>query len=91
VADAVAHPGGDGLDAKVIAVPDRLEQRDASGRHPQAGPAQFLARGRRWGSRHAPHPSPVKANPSRKRMTQVETMFPLNWIDASPPSWIDAC
>src|SRR5690348_1091722 len=41
VADTAAHPGGDRLDAEVVAVPDGLEQCDAGGCHPQAGPAQF--------------------------------------------------
>ena len=40
----VAHPGPhpfrDPVDAEVVAVPDGLEQRDADGRHPQAGTAQ---------------------------------------------------
>jgi hypothetical protein len=39
MAYAIAHPGGDRLDAEVITVPDGLEQRDAGGRHPQAGTA----------------------------------------------------
>jgi hypothetical protein len=39
VADAVAHSGGDRLDAEVVTVPDGLEQSDPSRRHPQAGPA----------------------------------------------------
>ncbi len=39
--DAIAHPGGDGLDAEVVAVTDGLEQGDAGGRYPQAGPAQL--------------------------------------------------
>jgi hypothetical protein len=44
-AHAVAHPGGDRLDAEVVTVPDGLEQRDAGGRHPQAGTAHFLGGG----------------------------------------------
>ncbi len=38
VAYAITHPGGDRLDAEVVTVPDGLEQRDAGGRHAQAGP-----------------------------------------------------
>ncbi len=37
-----AHPGRDPLDAEVVAVADGLEQRDADGRHPQAGIPQLL-------------------------------------------------
>src|SRR6516225_10188553 len=40
VADAIAHPRGDRVDAEVVTVPDGLEQCDAGGRHPQAGAAQ---------------------------------------------------
>src|SRR5438477_10260971 len=32
MADAIAHPGGDRLDAEVVTVPDDLEQCDARGR-----------------------------------------------------------
>jgi hypothetical protein len=39
MADAIAHPGGDRLDAEVVTVPDDLEQCDARGRHPQGGTA----------------------------------------------------
>src|SRR5215472_7381092 len=45
MAYAIAHPRGERLDAEVVTVADGLEQRDAGGRHPQAGVPQFLGRG----------------------------------------------
>jgi hypothetical protein len=42
MAHAIAHPGGDRLDPKVVTVPDGFEQCHARGRHPQAGTAQLL-------------------------------------------------
>ena len=39
MAYAIAHSGGDRLDAKVVAVPDGVEQGDAGGRHSQTGTA----------------------------------------------------
>src|SRR5581483_11700135 len=84
--DAAAHSGGDRLDAEVVAVPDGLEQCDAGGCHPQAGPAQFLGGGRSGGRRHDAHPNPAKAKLSRKRVTQVETLLTsLIWTDALQP------
>jgi hypothetical protein len=56
VADAIAHPGGDRLDAEVVTVPDGLEQCDAGGRHPEAGTAQLLGGGRSLGSGHDAKP-----------------------------------
>src|SRR5207302_9717366 len=44
MADAIAHPGGDRLDAEVVNAPDDLAPREAGGRHPPAGTAQML-----WG------------------------------------------
>ena len=43
MANAIAHPGGDRLDVEVVTVPDGLEQCDAGGRHPQAGPRSSSA------------------------------------------------
>jgi hypothetical protein len=53
MANAIAHSGGDRLDAKVVTVPDGLEQGDTGGGHPQAGAAQLVGGGRRpgWGHR----------------------------------------
>ncbi|GAA4799683.1 hypothetical protein GCM10023220_29850 [Streptomyces ziwulingensis] len=42
VADPVAHTGGESLGTEVVPVPDRLQERDASGRHPQSDAAQVL-------------------------------------------------
>jgi hypothetical protein len=42
----------------VVATPDGLEQRDAGGRHPQAGPAQLLSDGRSRRCGHGPNLSP---------------------------------
>ena len=52
MAYAFAHPGSDRLDAKVVTVPDGLEQCDAGGCHPQAGTAQLLGGGRDPGRGH---------------------------------------
>ncbi|GAA1879210.1 hypothetical protein GCM10009753_03040 [Streptantibioticus ferralitis] len=45
MATALAHPGGDLLDAEAVTVPDGLEQHAAGGLHPQAGTAQLLGGG----------------------------------------------
>jgi hypothetical protein len=58
VAYAVTHPGGDRFDAEVVTVTDGLKQRDADGRHPQAGAAQLLGGGRRLGYGHSANLSP---------------------------------
>ena len=56
VAHPGPHPGRDPVDAEVVPVPDGLEQRDADGRHPQAGTAQFIGGGRDVGRRvHRPN------------------------------------
>jgi hypothetical protein len=55
VTHAFPHPGGDLLDTEVITVADGFEQRDAGGRHPQAGTAQLLGDGRSPGCGHAPN------------------------------------
>jgi hypothetical protein len=52
MADAIAHSGGDRLDAEVVTVADGLEQCDAGGRHPQAGTAQLLRGARSLGCGH---------------------------------------
>jgi hypothetical protein len=52
VAHTSTHLGGDRLDAKVITVPDGLEQRHPGGRYPQAGTAQFLRGGGSLGRGH---------------------------------------
>jgi hypothetical protein len=70
VADALAHPAGDRLDAEVVTVPDDLEQHDARGRHPQAGTAQLLGGGRGLGCGHGPKLTLVNTNDSRQRMVQ---------------------
>lgn len=44
VTHSIAHARGDRLDSKVVTLPDGLEQRDASGRHPQASTAQLISR-----------------------------------------------
>jgi hypothetical protein len=45
-----AHPGGERLDAEMVAIPDGLEQGDAGRRHAQAGLAQLVGgrRNLRW-------------------------------------------
>ncbi len=63
--DAIAHPGGDRLDAEVVTVPDGLEQGDAGGRHPQAGPAQLLGEGRSPGCGHGVKPIVINTNNPR--------------------------
>src|SRR5258707_11782012 len=45
MADAIAHPDGDRLDAKVVTVPDDLEQCDPRRRYPQSGTPQLLGGG----------------------------------------------
>jgi len=70
MAYAIAHPGGDCLYAKVVTVPDGLEQREAGGRHPQAGAAQLLGGGRRPGCRHGAK-LPSNTNAPRRRIIQV--------------------
>ena len=62
MADAIAHPGGDRLDAEVVTVPDDLEQCDARGRYPQAGTAQFLGAGRSLGYGHGAKLTLVNTN-----------------------------
>src|SRR5581483_3570994 len=52
VAHAVAHAGGDRLDAEVVATPDGLQQRDPGSRHPQACTAQLLGGRRSLGCGH---------------------------------------
>jgi hypothetical protein len=71
MADAIAHPGGDRLDAEVVTVPDDLEQRDARGRHPQAGTAQLLGGAGVWDAVMAPNFTLVNTNDSRQRMVQA--------------------
>lgn len=44
-AQAIAHRGGDRLDAEVVTALDGLKQRDAGGCDPQAGTAQLLEGG----------------------------------------------
>jgi hypothetical protein len=53
MASAIAHPGGERLDAEVVTVPDGLEQCDAGGRHPQADTAQLIGGGRNPGCGHS--------------------------------------
>jgi hypothetical protein len=53
---AIAHTGGDRLHAEVVSVPHGLEERDADGGHPQAGPAQFPGGGRSPGCGHDAKP-----------------------------------
>ncbi|BCL18446.1 hypothetical protein GCM10017668_02890 [Streptomyces tuirus] len=53
MAHTAAHLGGDRLGAEVVTVPHGLEQRDAGGRHPEAGTAQLLGWGRVPGCGHA--------------------------------------
>lgn len=69
MADAVTDPGGDRLDTEVVAVPDGLEQRGSGRRHPQAGTAQLLGRGRSLGCGHAENLS------SRTRTIQENDWF----------------
>jgi hypothetical protein len=45
MAHAITHPGGDRLVAEMVTFPDGPEQRDAGGRHPQAGTARLLGGG----------------------------------------------
>src|SRR5579875_307372 len=52
VADAIAYPGRDGLDAEVITLPHGVEQGHADGRYPQASPSQLGGGGGRLGSGH---------------------------------------
>src|SRR5579872_3116194 len=52
MAHASAHPVGYRLDTEVVTAAYGLEQRDAGGGHPQAGPAQLLGDGRRLGRGH---------------------------------------
>src|SRR6266480_5044116 len=66
MADAIAHPGGDRLDAEVVTVPDDIEQCDASGRHPQAGTAQLPGGGRGLGCGHGAKLTFVNTNDSRQ-------------------------
>ena len=65
MADAIAHPGGDRLDAEVVTVPDDIEQCDARGRHPQASTAQLLGGGRGLGCGHSAKLTLVNTNGSR--------------------------
>ena len=46
------------LDIEVLTVPDGVEQRDARGRHPQAGTAQHLGGGRSRSCGHGANLSP---------------------------------
>ena len=55
MAQAIAHPRGNGLHAQVIAVPDGLQQRDAGCRHPQARTAQLISGGQRVRRGHDPN------------------------------------
>src|SRR6516164_9624447 len=71
MADAIAHPRGDRLDAEVVTGPDDLEQRDAGGRHPQAGTPQLFGGSRRLGCGHGVKPIRVNASDSRQRTVQV--------------------
>jgi len=64
VANSLAHAGRERLDPEVVAVPHRLEQRHADGRHPQPGPAQLFGGGQVRGRGHGGKPTPVKANVS---------------------------
>ncbi|MEJ8672227.1 hypothetical protein WKI71_39460 [Streptomyces sp. MS1.AVA.1] len=49
---AITNPGGDGLDTEVVTGPDGRQQRDTRRRHPQAGTAELLGRGRSLGCGH---------------------------------------
>src|SRR6185312_15943749 len=71
MADALAYPRGDGLDAEVVTVPDGLQQRDARGRHPQASPAQFAGGGRSRGYGHDAQTIGINPNGSRQRTVTV--------------------
>ena len=71
MADPITYPRGDRLDAEVVTAPDGLEQRDAGGRHPQAGAAQLLGGGRSLGGGHGVKPTFIDANDSRKGMIQA--------------------
>ena len=71
MADAIAHPGGDRLDAEVVTVPDDLEQCDARGRHPQAGPRSSPAVVGIWDAVMARNCTLVNTNDSRQRMLQA--------------------
>src|SRR5580700_3707912 len=71
MADAFTHSGGDRLDTEVVTVPDGLEQRDAGGRHPQAGTAQLRGDGRSRGRGHGAKSTAVNTNNSRQRIIQV--------------------
>src|ERR1022692_230192 len=52
MADAMAHPRCDRLDAEVVTSPDDLKQGNASSCHPKAGTAQFLGGARSLGRAH---------------------------------------
>ena len=65
MAHAIAHSGGNRLDAEVVAAPDGLEERDADGRHPQADTAQLLGGGGSPGCGHGAQPIAINTNGSR--------------------------
>jgi hypothetical protein len=55
----------------VIATPDRLQQRDAGGRHAQASAAQLLRDGRSRGCCHDAKLTCLNTNLSRQLTVQV--------------------
>src|SRR5260370_1242816 len=71
MAYAITHPGGDRLDAEVVTVPDGLKQRDAGGRHAQAGTAQLLGGGGSLGGGHGAKRIVIKTNDSIERTIQI--------------------
>jgi hypothetical protein len=62
---AIPDPGGDRLDAKMVAFPDGLEQGDAGRRHPQASTTQLSGGGRDLGCGHGANPISINTNDSR--------------------------
>jgi hypothetical protein len=58
MAHAVTYAGGDRIHAEMVTIPDRLEQRDACGRHSKAGSAQLLGGGGWLGGGHGPNLPP---------------------------------
>ena len=71
MADAIAHPGGDRLDAEMVAAPDSLQQGDAGGRYPQASATQLFRDGRSRGIGHGAKLTCLNTNPSRQLTVQV--------------------